>query len=490
MDVRWNPSDTPGERNMTGSKSSKRALALGTAVLGACNSGAAPGASPSDPGSGDASDAASAALPLSTGTPTTVSSAPPVTALPAAPAVPVRHLADRRESYAYLDRAYYQEDAVEDAPPDYSFEDDGVRPWAWTTDDGSRVITEPVAGGYRYYYYQAGSDSPYMVRDPRYSYAYDNGALVSVFTPAGVQVNLDSGSEPVIYAGRYLERGNHLYRAASQQPHQAVNAYAWNDRRGDLAAQRVAWHQQVSGNPDWAAWNEAHHDEEARQWSNDRAQHQAAAQQFGAWQQQHFQGPPPQLYNQQNDHGTGHVAAVVGGVVAAGAAAVGIHALTSHGQQHDQPHAQPAPGMAPQRPGNGEPGRAEPGYHGAAPQPGNRPAGATDQPHYGQAPHQAPRQAVQTTHAAPPHYAGPARDTMQPVHTAAPHYAGPPREAVQPARAAPHEPAHAMAPHDMHPAAPHEAASPHEAPHQAPAAHPEAPHPAPQSHEHGPHADH
>ncbi len=470
---------------MIRSNTRKRALVAGaaglllTSALTACNSGSAPGASPSDTGSADASDAATDALPLSTTTPATVAAAPPVTALPAGPSVRVRQLADRHEGYGYLDRAYYQEDAVEDAPPDYAFEDDGVRPWTWTTDDGSRVITEPVAGGYRYYYYQAGSDSPYMVRDPRYSYAYDNGALVSVFTPAGVQVNLDTGSEPVIYAGRYLERGNHLYRASSQQPHEPVNAYAWNDRRGDLAAQRVAWHQQVSSNPDWAAWNGAHHDEEERQWSADRTQHQAAAQQFGAWQQQHFQGPPPQLYSQQNDHGAAHAAAVVGGVVAAGAAAVGIHALTSH---HGQQRAEPAPGMAPQNepqhPGRAEPGHGEAGYHGAGPQPGNRPASAAEQPHYGQPPHRPPHEAAQTTHAAPPHYAGPAREAVQPSH-AAPHYA-PPHEQ------APREPVHAMAPH--------EAAPPHEAPHPAPAArpapHPEGPHPAPQNHEHGPHADH
>ena len=325
---------------MTGSRSSKRALALGTAgllltaVLGACNSGTAPGASPSDIGSGDASDAASAALPLSTTTPTTVSSAPPVTALPAAPSVRVRHLADRRESYAYLDRAYYQEEAVEDAPPDYSFDENGVRPWTWSTRDGSRVISEPVAGGYRYYYYEAGADSPYMVRDPQYSYAYDNGALVAMFTASGQQIDPDTSSEQVGYAGRYLDRGQNLYRGSSMRQHVPVNAYAWNDRRSDIAAQRAAWHQQIGSNPDWSSWNGEHHDDEQRVWNDDRAQHQAAAQQFGTWQQQRFQGQPPQLYTQPNGSGN-HTAAIVGGVVAAGLAAFAIHDLTSH---HDHPN--------------------------------------------------------------------------------------------------------------------------------------------------------
>jgi len=287
---------------MSQSRLRKRAFAtwsaglLLTGALGACASHDAPGAAPSDSGSADAGDATPAALPLGTTTPATVSLAPPVTALPVGQAVRMRRMADSRESYGYLDRATYQENAVEDAPPDYSFEVDGVRPWVWTTGRGARVICEPVAGGYRTYMYQAGAETPYLVRDSHYAYAYDKGALVAVFTSAGTPIDLAVGAQPVIYAGRYLDRGHALWRAASTRPHLAVNAYVWSDRRADLAAQRVAWQRQMDQNPDWAAWNGAHRDEEQRPWTDTRAQHEAAAQRFGIWQQQRFRGAPPQLY--------------------------------------------------------------------------------------------------------------------------------------------------------------------------------------------------
>jgi len=213
------------------------AALLLTSALGACNKGE-PGPSPSDSGS-DALTAPPAALPLSTTTPAQQASAPPVTAHPGGSTVPLAPQAARGDAYGYLDRAYYQEDAVEDAPPDYTFDDGGVRPWTWTSGDGARVISEPVAGGYRTYYYDDGSDTPYLVRDPQYAYAYDNGALVSVFTLAGVPVDLAPGSPPLQYAGRYLVRGHALWQGSNSDPHQAVNAYAWSDRRADLSAQRV-----------------------------------------------------------------------------------------------------------------------------------------------------------------------------------------------------------------------------------------------------------
>jgi len=384
---------------MSGSSSRRRAFAtwsaglLLTSALGACNGKDAPDAEPSDSGSAEASGAASAALPLSTTTPATLASAPPVTALPPGQEVRIQRLSDTREGYGYLDRAYYQEDAVEDAPPDYSFDEGGVRPWTWTTHDGARVICEPVAGGYRYYYYRAGAQSPYLVRDPQYSYAYDNGALVSVFTLAGVLVNLDGGSQPVIYAGRYLDRGNTLWRAASERPHLPVNAYAWNDRRADLAAQRVSWQRQMGGNPEWSAWNGAHHDEEQGYWNDERVQHEAAAQQFGVWQQRRFQGPPPQLYVQPGaapgreaePASANHTAAVVGGVVAAGVAATAAHGLIPH---HGAPHPTAGPAAPPQAALHRDAGQQGVVRYGGGARPG-----ASAEPAY--APHRAPPAAPQ-----------------------------------------------------------------------------------------------
>jgi len=454
----------------TGSR--HRALATWTAgllltgALGACNGNGAPGPSPSDSGS-DALAEPPAALPLSTSTPATLASAPPVTALPAGQAVRLVQPSDRREGYGYLDRAYYQEGAVEDAPPDYSFDDGGVRPWTWASGDGGRVISEPVAGGYRTYYYSDGSDTPYLVRDPQYSYAYNNGALAAVFTLAGVLVDPNAASGQMAYAGRYLDRGHALWQNATSGPHVAVNAYAWSDRRADLSAQHVAWQRHIADNPDWAAWNGAHQAQEQAPWTDVRVQHQQAAQQFGTWQQQHFQGPPPQLYAAPGapppapEH-RDHTAAVVGGVVAAGIAAGAVHAVAG---QHGAPHQTMGPAAVPQ---------AAQHHDGAHPVP---PA--------------APTHSAQSAHVAPVHVAQPQR-VAQPAHVAQPQRVARPVHVAQPQRVA--QPAHVAQPQrvaqPVHVAQPQRVAqpahvAPHAAPHPAPQQH-QAPQPGPHEHNHGP----
>jgi hypothetical protein len=364
-------------------------LLLSSALAACGGSGTVPGPDPSDTGSAEAG-ASTTAVPMSTTTPPAVTQAPQVTALPETGKVPVRPLANANDGYGYLDRAYYQEDAVEDAPPDYSFDEGGVRPWTWATADGARVICEPVAGGYRYFYYAAGADAPYLVRDPQYSYAYDHGALVAAYTLAGAPVNLAPGSPPVLYGGRYLDRGRMLWHHGNTVPHQAINAYAWSDRRADLADQRVAWQGHMEGNPGWSQWNGAHHDEEQHQWAEVRAQHESAAQSFGSWQQQHFQGPAPQFYGEQPagappgpehpaaDHGTA-AGAVVGGAAVGGAAAMAAHNAMAHGN----PPAKPAPSAPPEHSGPEHPGAP---WHQAVPEHA-APAAPHQEAHPGPAPH-------------------------------------------------------------------------------------------------------
>jgi hypothetical protein len=335
-----------------------------TSALAACGGGNAPGPDASDTASAEPG-MSTAAVPMSTTTPPAVTTAPQVTALPENGKVPVKPLANAGEGYGYLDRAYYQEDAVEDAPPDYSFDEGGVRPWTWATADGARVICEPVAGGYRYFYYAAGADAPYLVRDPQYAYAYNRGALVAAYTLAGAPVPLAPGSPPVLYGGRYLDRGRMLWHHGNTVPHQAVNAYAWSDRRADLADQRVAWQGHMDNNPDWQSWNGAHRDEEQHQWSQVRAQHEAAAQSFGNWQQQHFQGPAPQFYGDQQPQGPDRPAPDHGpGAAVVGAAVGGAAAMAAHNATHPSPPAQPAPSAPPAHEGG-------PMHQAAGPERGN-----------------------------------------------------------------------------------------------------------------------
>ena len=315
-------------------------LLLGTALVG-CNQGQVPVAQPSDSGSA-AADAAPATLPLTTTGPATLVAAPPATALPAGQPMPLRRLANRRQGYGYLDRANYQEEAFADAPPDYSFDQDGVRPWTWASRDGARVITEPVAGGYRSYYYDAGAQEPYLVREPRYSYAYENGALVGVFGQDGRMYDPQAGNEQALAAARYHQRARSLWRNAQDGQRVPVNAHAWGDRRADLSSQRMNWQSHVADNPDWSSWHNDHGAQERGRWDDVRNEHQQAAQQFDSWQQQQYQGPPPQFYDdgsQRSDNRrSNHTAAAVVGGVAVGAIAATL-ARSLFGRGHDQNQA-------------------------------------------------------------------------------------------------------------------------------------------------------
>lgn len=434
-------------------------LLLGTA-LGGCNPGPAPDVQPSDSGSA-AADAAPATLPLTTSGPATLVAAPPPSALPVGGQLPLRRLANRRQGYSWLDRANYQEEAFANAPPDYSFEQDGVRPWTWASGDGARVITEPVAGGYRTYYYDAGAQEPYLVRDPRYAYAYENGALVGVFASDGTMVDPQPGTEQAIDAARYHARARALWRNAQDGQRVPVNAHVWGDQRADLSAQRVTWQSHQAENPDWAAWSNDHAAQERSRWDDVRAQHQQAAQQFDTWQQQQYRGPPPQFYGDggqvSDNRRSDHTAAIVGGVAVGAVAATLVHSLFGGGHDRNpapQPAHQPALVPAPAAPtyGQGHPYRG-----GPAAQPHAAPAQARPQ-------YVAPRAVPQP--AAPrvtPRYVAP-RAAPQPV---APHAVAPrveARAATPPAARHPLPPPAVAkqpgAPADGHPHHPHERQGP------------------------------
>src|SRR6185312_37650 len=104
--------------------------------------------------------------------------APPAQALPPAAPVRVARVATRPQSYAFADRAYALSDAFSDAPPDYTYDYDGVTPWVWRSYDGAERIVEWVPGGERVYYYEPGYDEPFFVEDPEYGYGFEGGALV------------------------------------------------------------------------------------------------------------------------------------------------------------------------------------------------------------------------------------------------------------------------------------------------------------------------
>lgn len=240
-----------------------------------------------------ASEAASAdALPLTTAEAAPSAPAPSADALPAAAPAPVARVANPGDDYAYLDQAYYEGDAYEDAPPDYAFDYGGATPWAWQGDDGTE-FAEPVDDGYRYYYYQPGAQWPYLIRDGGYEYGFDGPQLVVIYDSSGRVMPRSFIEARAGLAGRYLARAQGLYEAARSAGRRSVAAASWAAARPRIAAQHAQLSAARGQQSGWQAYNQAHAGAEQARWAPERDQRQAYAQRFNTWQRTNFQGAPP-----------------------------------------------------------------------------------------------------------------------------------------------------------------------------------------------------
>lgn len=254
-----------------------------------------------DPNQSSGATAANSALPtlpqavaMQSGPATSITPAPSVAQLHALRPVAVARPADPSAAYAYLDRANGVSEAVGDAPPDYSYDDDGVRPWAWQTHQGDTQYAEPVDGGYRYYYYQPGESEPYLVRDRDYSYAYAGGALVAIYAASGALLPPDDYSRRRDYASRYYWRARELRRSAAQQ-HQGIIGADWAAHRAEINAAHASWDASRAQQPQWQNYHDQHASQEQAHWQGERQRRQAEAERFTSWQSQGFQGEPPQV---------------------------------------------------------------------------------------------------------------------------------------------------------------------------------------------------
>lgn len=221
-----------------------------------------------------------AALPLAGGAPPPQSPAPVGAAL-AAPPTPIRYAPLRgSEGYGYIDQAYSMGQAFADTPPDYAVDYQGTRPWVWRSGDGAYRIVERLPQGERFFYYRAGQDYPFLVRDPDYSYAYDNGDLVAVYGADGAELNGAFAARRADEASRYLYRARELYRAAQYQQRTSAYANEWGDRQDQLRRENQVWQQQQDQNAGWRAWHEAHQSQE-QQWLAERNHRLAYAAAIG-----------------------------------------------------------------------------------------------------------------------------------------------------------------------------------------------------------------
>jgi len=222
-----------------------------------------------------------AALPLAAGTPPAQSPAPVGAALPA-PSMPIRYAPlPPSEGYGYIDQAYSMGQAFADTPPDYSVDYEGTRPWVWRAGDGSYRIVERLPQGERYFYYRSGQDYPFLVRDPDYSYAYDNGDLVAVYGADGAELDGAFAARRADEASRYLYRARELYRAAQYQQRQSAYANEWGGRQDQFRHENLIWQQQQAQNAGWHSWHEAHQAQEQQQWLPERNHRVAYAAAIG-----------------------------------------------------------------------------------------------------------------------------------------------------------------------------------------------------------------
>ena len=198
--------------------------------------------------------------------------APTADSLPPAPAVPVSEVADAADTYAFPDRAYEMSDMFGDAPPDYVYDYNNVQPWVWVSDDGSECVVEPVPGGERYYYYEAGADQPFFVEDPSYGYGFEDGRLVAVYDHSGRPLSMGDLETRAPIAGRYLMRARSLYEASRQDRHEPVAESNWTARRGMIAAQRQAWQQQMTQDPNWRSFHAQNAPAVEAHWQGERVQ--------------------------------------------------------------------------------------------------------------------------------------------------------------------------------------------------------------------------
>ncbi|HUO11591.1 MAG TPA: hypothetical protein VMU37_02435 [Caulobacteraceae bacterium] len=240
------------------------ASALVGMALAGCNQSASNTAS-----AANVAAAPAGALPLVTAE-VALTPAPPASQLPPAPPPQIGRVESGADAYAFAERAAEMSQAFADAPPDYTYDDQGVRPWIWRTRDGYERVAEAIPSGERYYYYQPGSDEPFYIQDPDYGYGFDGGVLVVIYDHAGHQLPPDAARAD--WAGRYLLRARALYDGAQQQPHEGVSANNWRSRRDEIAAQNSTWAAEQQADPDWRAYHDVHEAQEQAHWQAERLQ--------------------------------------------------------------------------------------------------------------------------------------------------------------------------------------------------------------------------
>ncbi len=167
-------------------------------------------------------------------------------------------------AYGWAESALAQQRAFYDVPPDYGFDYGDDDYYVWRTDDDWAMYAEPWDDGYRYYYYEPGAAYPYFVRDDDYGYGFDPaGALIAVFTAAGLYLPPERYVTIAPDAGRWWSRGHELRSYAMRAPRVTVNERVWRERAPVYRRTSERW-LRAAQEPRWTEWRTRHRDDNAR----------------------------------------------------------------------------------------------------------------------------------------------------------------------------------------------------------------------------------
>lgn len=199
------------------------------------------------------------------------------------------------DSYEWIDRADAVSDAIGESPPDFSFAYDRGQPWAWTLDDGSVLIIEQRLDGPHSYYFEGGSATPFLVRDPQMSFGFIAARVAVVYDADGnVQDRRDAA--PFVAAGQKgLQRGKLLKAAMLKRGSQRnINVTAWIDLSYLLYDWQRDWDQGRRRNINWRRHHDGPRGQEHRnRWDGERERRDLIREGFNRWADGGFRGRAP-----------------------------------------------------------------------------------------------------------------------------------------------------------------------------------------------------
>lgn len=198
------------------------------------------------------------------------------------------------EDYAWIDRADALWDVIGDSPPDTAFTFEDVEPWAWQTRDGHVIIVEEAAEGMRSYYFEPGSDAPFLAVEPGASFAFEAGDLVMAYGADGTALSELEGTVRLDQALTLLDRAQRLKRAMRSGTGELVDSGAWAESSLYMGGFLDLWQQGFLAQPAWRAQRDS---QAARNWrdrlNDERVRRRALGDGFRRWREGGFLGRPP-----------------------------------------------------------------------------------------------------------------------------------------------------------------------------------------------------